>query len=197
MAHAIFQAHTPDHHCSYYTFSPDGSLSAWVDGQLFGSSADVNRDKKLIDQLLAECGPGGQRTTRLAGQDIGLLVCGENNVLVNKQSEGNKCGGIRHYPGRKLLEHVDLILNGAHTIMGNWGKLNERFTWLSSDGRTVAYTTNNDKKAWGSAIRIFHDGQRIADGTTIEAGWTAPFSARLIGDKKRDQFKVVVLDDLT
>jgi hypothetical protein len=192
--HVVFQAFSSDKRCCTYTFSPDGDLNEWVDGQLFGSSADVNRDTRRIDQLLAECGPGGQRTARLVGLDIGLLVCGENNVLVNEQANKNRCAGIRHYPGRGLLEHVDLILNGAHSIMGNWGKLNERFTWLSSGGRTVVYTTNNDKKAWGSAIRVFHDGQRIADGVKVEAGSIAPFSAALLTDTQHDQFRIVVLN---
>lgn len=159
--------------------------------QVFATSGDANKNPSKVTRLLDACEPGGGRRFYLAGLDIGLLVCGENNLLVNLQAEGNRCAGVRAHPGRNLFTDAAIIHNGAHTIMGNWSKLNARFEWLSKEGRLVTYATNNDKpqSPWRRAVRVYFDGQRIADG---EDGGTADKIEVVVIRDPLDQFRGLV-----
>lgn len=136
--------------------------------QTFGNSGEANVNPGLVDDLLALCAPGGERTIALGGVRVGLLCCGENNVLRNAQADGNRVS-IRHYPGARILDHVPVVFNGAHSNMGNWGKLDKRFEFLSQGGRLSLYATNNgaDRPSWRSALRAWHDGRKLADGEEV------------------------------
>jgi hypothetical protein len=145
----------------YLAFDPaTGSVSEPI-YQRFATSSDASEE--AVRELLEECRPGGGRTLHLSGVDVGVLVCGENNVLYNEQTVGNRVS-VRHGLAESLFDHVPVILNGAHTVMGNWGKLERRFEFLSRGGRFVFYVTNNDSSAWGRCVRVYHNGARLADG---------------------------------
>lgn len=164
--------------------------------QRLASGSDATRHPELVDRILAECEPGGPRRFVLEGVEVGVLVCGENNLLQSRQGLGNECSGIRHHSGASLLPGSDIVLNGAHTIMGNWDKLNKRFAWISRDPRLLVYTTNNtNKHAWGTAIRVFYDGRRVADGAGVrDCDPTWPFTPTFFAS---EDYRVVVLDRYT
>lgn len=105
----------------------------------------------------------GHRIFEIGGKRIGLIYCGENNILKNSQSDAN-IPRLRH-PQLGWNDDYDLLLNPAHTVMGNLGKIHRRFEWFSSGGRTLIFTGNNDKKnAWTSAFYAFRDGKKIMSG---------------------------------
>lgn len=182
---ALFESHDPSRGEAYYfTFHPqqdeeEQHLSRLEPAQLFGTSKQVNKDKALIDRLLGELPKKGARIAELKGVPMGLLMCGENNVLLNKQSENNAVS-IRHYPNADIFEGVKCVVNGAHTTMGNWGKLERRFEYLSRDERFMFYLTNRSNNTWKTALRIYFNGQRIADGKV--ASINSPFATHLITD---------------
>jgi hypothetical protein len=149
---------------AYRAFEPGRGLVGPAIYQLFAYSAEADADR--VQQLLDECRPGESRTFNVAGIPIGLLVCGENNVLCNAQSDGNRVS-VRHGLADSLLDHVPVILNGAHTRMGNWGKLERRFEFLSRGARLVFYVTNKDRGSWQSCVRVYFDGRRLADGGQV------------------------------
>ena len=158
--------------------------------QRFATSRDASR--AIVGEVLMECAPGGIRTFPIGGLTAGVLICGENNILVNQQSLGNRCGGVRHFPETSLFEHVGLVHNGAHTLMGNWGKLNARFAWLSGGGRLATYATNNDGRRWGRALRLFYDGRRLADGDAAVSESGLHCAVRI--DADRDRYRAIVAD---
>ncbi len=70
-----------------------------------------NATKDAVAGLVKECDPKELRAVHLGGLTLGLLICGENNVLANKQSEGNRAY-IRHSPdstAASLFPRVQII----------------------------------------------------------------------------------------
>jgi hypothetical protein len=162
----VFEARD-ENGCPCYLFfdPPVGILPVRV-YQRFSKSYEVEQDADLAAELLSACSPGGERVLSVCGLAVGHLVCGENNLLYNEQARGNRVS-VRHHPEATLFEHAQVVCNGAHTIMGNWGKLERRFEYLSRGRRLVLYATNNNKKSWRSAVRMYLDGRRVADGVGV------------------------------
>jgi hypothetical protein len=157
--------------------------------QVFSTSTEANRDPSLVNQVLSRSAPGGTGSTSVAGRAVGLLVCGENNVLRNEQSANNAVS-VRHHPHKDLFGHAEIVCNGAHTVMGNWGKLDRRFEYLSRQCRVALYATNCDGASWRSACRVYFDGRRIASGGGVDES-TA--NARVIHDS-HEMYRAVILD---
>jgi hypothetical protein len=91
-----------------------------------------------------------------------------------------------------LLDHVPVVFNGAHTVMGNWGKLERRFQFLSSAGRFVFYATNNDRWSWKSCVRAYYNGARLADGNAV-CPPPEGITVRLHSDPQ-DEFRLIAVD---
>lgn len=144
----------------------EGRHLPWTIAQRFGSSAEANREPAMVRDLVEACRPGGERRLSLAGSDVGLLCCGENNVLQNAQSDGNAVR-VRHGASTTLFEGARIVFNGAHTNMGNWGKLNRRFEWLSAGPRLALYATNNSASGWTSSLGAWWGGERLASGSEV------------------------------
>ena len=133
--------------------------------------------------LLTQCDRKAKdgRVVCIGGIAIGLLICGENNILANKQKEENRAY-VRHFPAANLFQGVRVLFNGAHTSMGEWGKIERRFEFLSSEKRWLLYATNNKKKNWGSsAVRVYYDGCNVAtsNAPTSKSGVTTGQNGRI------------------
>ena len=119
----------------YFSYDPKMGLDSRAFEQIF---FDNTAKKEVVEELL-EMLADGSRTFINFGLPISLLVCGENNIIMNKQSSGNKEVHVRHFESMKNLDakalNAQVVLNGSHTIMGNWGKLHYRFCKLSSNKR--------------------------------------------------------------
>jgi len=160
-AAGLFEARTEGVERAYYAFDPNagGRLDVTIH-QTFATAHEANENK--VRELLDACRTG-QRTIVVGGIPIGLLVCGENNVLSNVQAEGNRVA-VRHLGGSKIFTDTRVVLNGAHTRMGSWGKLERRFEWLSRRGGWAFFNTNING-AWGrSELRAYFDGELRACG---------------------------------
>jgi hypothetical protein len=83
--------------------------------QRFVNSAQADADPGMVAELVADCGPGRERT---------------------------------------VFEEVRVVFNGGHSTMGNWGKMDERFKYLSRERRWAFYATNCGNNGWGrSTVR--------------------------------------------
>lgn len=131
----------------------------------------------------------GRRTLELGGVKFLLLVCGENNLLANVQSDLREKNRVilRHSVPEKSQtlqalreQDHDVVLNPAHTEMGNLGKHCRRWSWWSVPGtgmqdRYCFFNANvlRDKPG-GAAIYGYHNGKKVLQSPWAEAG-SKPF----------------------
>jgi len=147
---------------TYAHFLPSGIVGNSSFTQLFwnGNNATTKHVERLCRMFETS-----ERIIDIAGVRLGILLCGENNVLTNIQSRMNEAR-LRH-PSLAWPFGYDVLVNPSHTSMGNWGKLHKRFSYLSSGNRVLVYCTNNTRRySWKSALSVYIDGQRIMDGET-------------------------------
>jgi len=146
--------------------------------QWFSMASHINNDFDLCEDFLNEL--ESKRIFQVDGRKCLLLQCGENNIVKNYQRDGNRAAfrfdNIPELSGRfdTLLSSVDIILNPAHTPMGNQGKLAKRRELLSSDGRAYFLTCNADEKhrnllsksiqyAYSNAVQLHSDATLSPD----------------------------------
>jgi len=96
------------------------------------------------------------------GKAFRILLCGENNYLRNIRKEANKVAD--RYKTAPWDLGYDIAINPAHTSMRRWPELKKRFEYLSSNGKALVFTTNNKNIKWGSALRIYQNGNLLIDG---------------------------------
>jgi len=120
--------------------------------QQFRSSRDASR--AAVSDVVGEFADG-QRVFELGGTRIGVLLCGENNILRRDQPR---------YPAVGEPSGYDILLNPAHTSMGRWYVLHERFARLSRGDRWVIHCANNKHKSWGTSLCVRHNGQIVVMG---------------------------------
>jgi hypothetical protein len=145
-----------------YYFSP----SAAPEGpftQQFKSGKPAN--KKLVEKVEKLLDEFEQtRVVEANGKKIGVLLCGENNILQNshKTNTGPKPRGTdKSWP----FSAYDILVNPSHTIMGQWNLLHERFSYFSEGQKTLLYCTNNtNKSAWKSSLCIYQDSLPVIMG---------------------------------
>jgi hypothetical protein len=160
--HILFETETKESapHGVYTAVSHTGKLLPLKLYQRFWNCKNATPERVQI--LINECNSTGMRVVHLGAFTLGLLICGENNVIANRQADDNRAY-VRHDLASKLFRGVRLIFNGAHDKMGEWGKLERRFEFLSKRKRWLFYATNNRGKNWGkSTLRIYYDGCKIA-----------------------------------
>jgi hypothetical protein len=144
-----------------YCFRPEGSM----DGpfvQHFATSAPTNADHQKVAQLIREF-QTGERTVIFGSTQIGILLCGENNVLKNMN---HNVARLRYDDLAWPYETYNVLINPSHTVMGEWGILHKRFKFFSAAGRCFLYCTNNTNKSkvWKSTLCIYKDGGHIFSG---------------------------------
>jgi len=131
--------------------------------QKFATSSEVNANSNLCESLIKEINEG-DRTIKVGNVKFGVIICGENNILENIQSEKNKVKW--RYKSPKNWG-VNVIINPSHNTMGNWAKLNKRFEFLSKKYGYVIYLTNSSslEQSFGkSSLRIYKDGKEVKNG---------------------------------
>ncbi len=129
-----------------------------IGSQIFFTSAEVRDDISLCRSLI-KIMESGQRSVIHQGVEFGILICGENNVLVNEQKKANT---VRWRCGKPKGWKPNVVLNPAHSTMGNWGKLKNRFEKLSLFYGYVIYLTNSTCANFGrSSLKIYKGGKEI------------------------------------
>lgn len=132
-------------------------------GQLFATSSQAKRN--VIEPLLERLEE--KRLVNIDGNACRLVICGENNMLMNKQSDANRVSfRISDLDSRfqDIFTKTDVFLNPAHTPMGNLGKMRKRWGYLSTGGRLCVFTTNahNEKGLRQNRLQyIFSDNEEL------------------------------------
>ena len=114
--------------------------------QLFTDSKTIKAYPELGDHLVLELET--RRTFSAVNKNVSIIQCGENNILRNIQSEGNRAvfrfedDAIMNQRFADFLNNTDIILNPMHSPMGNQGKMRKRRELFSSNNRAYFSTAN-------------------------------------------------------
>ena len=114
--------------------------------QLFTDSKTIKAYPELGEHLMLELET--RRNFSTANRNVSVIQCGENNILRNIQSEGNRAvfrfedDAIMNQRFADFLNNTDIILNPMHSPMGNQGKMRKRRELFSSNNRAYFSTAN-------------------------------------------------------
>lgn len=114
--------------------------------QLFTDSKTIKAYPELGEHLMLELET--RRNFSTANRNVSVIQCGENNILRNIQSEGNRAvfrfedDAILSQRFAAFLNKTDIILNPMHSPMGNQGKMRKRRELFSSNNRAYFSTAN-------------------------------------------------------
>ena len=132
--------------CNSLFLLKDGVVKDLYTHQLFTDSATINAYPELCDHLLLELET--RRSFEAANRNVTVIQCGENGILRNKQSEGNKAV-FRFEDNEELsqrfaniLDNTHIVLNPIHSPMGNQGKMKKRREYYSNNNRAYFSTAN-------------------------------------------------------
>jgi len=116
--------------------------------QLFTDSKTIKAYPELGEHLMLELET--RRNFSVANRNVSIIQCGENNILRNIQSEGNRPvfrfedDSIMNQRFTDFLNNTDIILNPMHSPMGNQGKMRKRREFFSDNNRAYFSTANYD-----------------------------------------------------
>lgn len=114
--------------------------------QLFTDSKTIKAYPELGEHLMLELET--RRNFSTANRNVSVIQCGENNILRNIQSEGNRAvfrfedDAILNKRFADFLNKTDIILNPMHSPMGNQPKMRKRREFFSSNNRAYFSTAN-------------------------------------------------------
>ena len=114
--------------------------------QLFTDSKTIKAYPELGEHLMLELET--RRNISTANRNVSVIQCGENNILRNIQSEGNRAvfrfedDAILNKRFAYFLNNTDIILNPMHSPMGNQPKMRKRREFFSSNNRAYFSTAN-------------------------------------------------------
>ena len=124
----------------------NGIVRSLFTHQLFTDSKTINAYPILGEHLMLELET--RRNFSTANRNVSVIQCGENNILRNIQSEGNRAvfrfedDAILNQRFAAFLNNTDIIPNPMHSPMGNQGKMRKRREFFSSNNRAYFSTAN-------------------------------------------------------
>lgn len=118
----------------------------FMDSSITDFNENNNPDQN-IKKILNEFNE--KRCFKVKNKIIRLIICGENNILRNKQKENNKIrfrldNNKLNTQFQSIVKDTDIFLNPAHTPMGNLDKLKKRWSYLSKNSGVCLFATNED-----------------------------------------------------
>ncbi len=124
----------------------NGMVKSLFTHQLFRDSKAIDANPVLGEHLMLELET--RRKFSAANRNVAIIQCGENNILRNIQSEGNKA--VFRFENdialnkrfTNLLNNTNIILNPLHSPMGNQGKMCKRREFFSNNNRAYFSTAN-------------------------------------------------------
>ncbi|MBR6805461.1 MAG: hypothetical protein IKM47_02930 [Bacteroidaceae bacterium] len=134
--------------CNSLFLLRNGVVKDMFTHQLFTDSKTINAYPELGDHLMLELET--RRNFSAANRNVSIIQCGENNILRNVQSEGNRAvfrfehDAILNQRFADYLNNTDIILNPMHSPMGNQPKMCKRREFFSDNNRAYFSTANYD-----------------------------------------------------
>lgn len=136
--------------CNSLFLLRNGMVKDMFTHQLFSDSKNISTYHELGEHLMLELET--RRNFSVANRNVSIIQCGENNILRNIQSEGNRPvfrfedDSIMNQRFADFLDNTDIILNPMHSPMGNQGKMRKRREFFSDNNRAYFSTANYDDK---------------------------------------------------
>ncbi len=118
--------------------------------QFFGESHQINGREDIMAVFLAHLDKKRVFQLNKNQLKVRLLICGEQNILENKQGNEEVNKPFFRFLSNSQLKNefnrihkdTELYINPTHTIMGNQGKIKKRREFFSNRGRVYCSTAN-------------------------------------------------------
>ena len=144
--------------------------------QLFTDSKTIKAYPELGEHLMLELET--RRNFSTANRNVSVIQCGENNILRNIQSEGNRAvfrfedDAILNQRFAAFLNNTDIILNPMHSPMGNQPKMRKRREFFSSNNRAYFSTANyvDEKAIYNKSVQYACINGKEQEPMDVEVG---------------------------
>ena len=144
--------------------------------QLFTDSKTIKAYPELGEHLMLELET--RRNFSAANRNVSIIQCGENNILRNIQSEGNRAvfrfedDAILNKRFADFLNNTDIILNPMHSPMGNQPKMRKRREFFSSNNRAYFSTANyvNEEAIYNKSVQYACINGKEQEPMDVEVG---------------------------
>ena len=144
--------------------------------QLFTDSKTIKAYPELGEHLMLELET--RRNFSTANRNVSVIQCGENNILRNIQSEGNRAifrfedDAILNQRFAAFLNNTDIILNPMHSPMGNQGKMRKRRELFSSNNRAYFSTANfeDEESIYNKSVQYACINGKEQEPMNVEVG---------------------------
>ena len=136
--------------CNALFLLENGIAKSLFTHQLFRDSKAIDAYPVLGEHLMLELET--RRLFSAANRNVAIVQCGENNILRNLQSEGNRAvfrfedDATLSQRFADFLNNTNIILNPLHSPMGNQGKMSKRREFFSGNNRAYFSTANFDSE---------------------------------------------------
>ena len=144
--------------------------------QLFTDSKTIKAYPELGEHLMLELET--RRNFSAANRNVSIIQCGENNILRNIQSEGNRAvfrfedNAILNKRFVDFLNNTDIILNPMHSPMGNQPKMRKRREFFSDNNRAYFSTANfeDEKSIYNKSVQYACINGKEQEPMNVEVG---------------------------
>ena len=144
--------------------------------QLFTDSKTIKAYPELGEHLMLELET--RRNFSTANRNVSVIQCGENNILRNIQSEGNRAvfrfedDAILNQRFAAFLNNTDIILNPMHSPMGNQGKMRKRREFFSDNNRAYFSTANfeDEESIYNKSVQYACINGKEQEPMNVEVG---------------------------
>ena len=144
--------------------------------QLFRDSKTIKAYPELGEHLMLELET--RRNFSTANRNVAIIQCGENNILRNIQSEGNRAvfrfesDTILNQRFADFLNNTDIILNPMHSPMGNQGKMRKRREFFSDNNRAYFSTANfeDEESIYNKSVQYVCINGKEQEPMNVEVG---------------------------
>ena len=144
--------------------------------QLFTDSKTIKAYPELGEHLILDLET--RRNFSAANRNVSIIQCGENNILRNIQSEGNRAvfrfenDTILNNRFVEFLNNTEIILNPMHSPMGNQGKMRKRREFFSDNNRAYFSTANYDdkKSIYNKSVQYAYINGKEQEPMNVEVG---------------------------
>ena len=152
--------------------------------QLFTDSKTIKAYPELGEHLMLELET--RRNFSAANRNVSIIQCGENNILRNIQSEGNRAvfrfedDAILNKRFADFLNNTDIILNPMHSPMGNQPKMRKRREFFSSNNRAYFSTANyvDEKAIYNKSVQYACINGKEQEPMNVEVGKRCSYIVR-------------------
>ena len=169
--------------CNSLLLLQNGVIKDIYTHQLFTGSKTINAYHEL-GHLMLELET--RRNFSAANRNVSIIQCGENNILRNIQSEGNRAvfrfedDAILNQRFAVFLNNTNIILNPMHSPMGNQPKMHKRREFFSDNNRAYFSTANfeDEESIYNKSVQYACINGKEQEPMNVEVGKRCSYIVR-------------------